>query len=361
MRVHQIINSYSLQAGGAERVARLLHQELRKKGIDSRLFGLMKLSDNNNELQYALSGSSSTPYSVTAFIELYNYVSENVTKGDIVHAHLFPAGIYLALLKKFGVLRSFLVYTEHSTSNRRRGSYKGKILDTIAYSEYENIYAISYGVKKELVLWLSWVRQKVKVIYNGAILKYPKVIERKNTDKPVILSVGRLTKAKNYATALHAIALLDSYDFEYYIAGDGDEYESLKSLSKKLGVTTKVRFMGHVDNVECVLEKADIFLIPSLWEGFGLAAVEAMNASLPIVASDINGLREVVAHKPSCALLVDPTSPESIADALKCLIVSYSRRNEMGKNAFQHSKKYSCDMMIDSYIIEYNKILKKEH
>ena len=84
-------------------------------------------------------------------------------------------------------------------------------------------------------------------------------------------------------------------------------------LEKSLGLEGKVRFLGHVDDVRGLLKKADIFLIPSRWEGFGLAAVEAMNAGLPVIASDVAGLREIVGRTPPSGLLVNPEKPGEIA------------------------------------------------
>lgn len=360
MRIHHIINSYSLKAGGAERVVRLLHQSLLKRGIDSNLYGLTRLASKAEALDHASSGLFGNPYSIGAFVELLHYVSRHVDDDDIVHAHLFPAGFYLAFLKKIGFLHSPLLYTEHSTSNRRRDTWYGKFIDAISYSEYCFVYAISRGVKKELVEWLTWLDSRVRIIYNGVEYDDRLGVGSKKTDKIVILSVGRLTAAKNYANALRAVALLSEDCFEYWIAGDGDEADSLKRLSESLAIADKVRFLGHIDQVRGVLSSADIFLIPSLWEGFGLAAVEAMSASLPVVASDINGLREVVKHDPPCALLVEPQSPESIAKALSRMMASREMRAEMGKNGFRYSKKYSGMAMVDSYLAEYHEIIKKD-
>ncbi len=358
MRVHHIINSYSSRAGGAERLVRTLHQGLLDRGVDSRIYGLIQHGDEE-EMPEALCGSTGSPYSSKALGELYRYVRHYIHDTDIVHAHLFPSGMYLALFKKFRQLRSFLVYTEHSTSNRRRNLFYGKLLDRTCYSEYKRIYAISSGVKEELIAWLPFMEKNVRIVTNGAINYFKGDIVRQPAEKKVILSVGRLSAAKNYMVALRAFALLSIDTVEYWIAGSGKELDMLKQLCTELGITEKVRFLGHVDHVAALLETADIFLIPSLWEGFGLAAVEAMNASLPVVASDIPGLREVVAHKPPCAMLIDPQNPESIVDALHRLLGSRELRFEMGKNGYQHSLKYSSDAMVDGYLAEYKALTSK--
>jgi glycosyltransferase involved in cell wall biosynthesis len=128
-------------------------------------------------------------------------------------------------------------------------------------------------------------------------------------------------------------------------------------LRRELGIESKVHFLGHVDSIPDLLAGADIFLMPSNWEGFGLSAVEAMNASLPLVVSNVPGLREIVNGGPACALLVDPESPEAIAAGLRQLLVSPALRGQFGKNAFKQAQNFSINSMVESYINLYDELL----
>jgi glycosyltransferase involved in cell wall biosynthesis len=165
--------------------------------------------------------------------------------------------------------------------------------------------------------------------------------------------VGNLRPVKNYDNALKAISLLDEFDFEYQIAGKGEREEDLARICRELGLASKVCFLGYIESASDLFASADIFLMPSKWEGFGLAAVEAMNASLPLVVSDVAGLREVVNSPAPCALLVNPESPASIAEGIRQLLISPSLRLQLGSNAFQQARKFGGDPMVENYVSFY--------
>jgi len=154
---------------------------------------------------------------------------------------------------------------------------------------------------------------------------------------------------------LRAIALLRDLRFEYHIAGIGPEEGQLRRLCSELGLSDRVKFLGFVEGVPQLLQTADVFLMPSLWEGFGLAAVEAMNAGLPVVASDVEGLREVVMANPSCGIFVNPLDLSSIAAALKELLLNPQKRVCYGMAAHQRSQQFSLTSMVDKYLAFYGK------
>ncbi len=354
MRIHHIINQYSL-VGGAERLVQVLHRGLRDRGVESFVFGL---TAGDEDLAYASSMGLKTPYHWRAFNGIRRYVIENVEDGDIIHAHLFPTNLYLSILKKVGIVKVPLICTEHSTSNRRREKLTGRILDTLTYVGYDRVIAISMGTEQKLLEWKPELNGRTSVVTNGTRLVFTSPTRREEKNFLKILSVGSLRQAKNYESAINAIALLKKFDFEYHIAGIGSDIEHLKQQCKFLGIESKVKFLGHVEDIPSLLLQADIFLMPSLWEGFGLAAVEAMNAGLPVVVSDVAGLREVIEYDPPCALLIDPKSPESIANALRVLLNSYEMRLELGERSFEKAKLFTEDKMIDGYLNVYSEMLK---
>ncbi len=355
MRVHQIITDYSMFTGGAQRVARALHAGLRNRNIESYILGLMEQKDY--EMDGARSLGLKSPYELMAFHGIYRYVAKNVKPADIVHVHLFPPIFYLSLLKILGQLQCHLVCTEHNTHNRRRGTVLGRVLDTVTYAGYEHIINISEGVEQELLKWKPGLIGKTSVIYNGVDLSFTQVIQRDLKKRLKVLSVGNLYRKKNYDNALRAVDLLKDLDFEYHIAGKGECEESLIRLCQELDLESKVRFLGYVESIPELLASADIFLMPSSWEGFGLAAVEAMNASLPLVVSDVAGLREIVNSDSPCALLVTPESHESIAEGIRQLLVSPKLRLQLGGNSFQHAQKFGNDQMVENYLRLYAELI----
>jgi glycosyltransferase involved in cell wall biosynthesis len=354
MRVHHIINDYNVFTGGAQRVVRALHTGLIERGIESHIFALLRQEDH--PLPSAQSLGLHSPYDLKAFLGIRRYIADHVRPDDVIHVHLFPSLIYVSWLALLGQVPCRLICTEHSTSNRRRGTLLGRILDMFTYAGYQRVIAISAGVEQELLSWMPSLQGKTTIIFNGADLAFTQPIAHEAKTIVKVLSVGTLRTAKNYVRAIKAIALLNDLDVEYHIAGVGEMQDELIRLVREQGLESKIRFLGYIDSLPERLASADIFLMPSLWEGFGLAAVEAMNASLPSVVSDVPGLREIVNCDPPCALLVDPQSPASIADALRQLILSPALRLQFGARAFDQSQKFGNDTMIAHYIRLYESL-----
>lgn len=352
MRVVQVINSFGYHTGGAERLVKDLHVDLLAAGMDAHLVALEACDTAG--LANAVSLGFSSPYKPGAVLALRKYLGAMEPKPDIVHAHLFPTSAWVAGLKKIGVIRCPLVFTEHSTSNNRRGSAIGNVIDPLIYKQFKEIYCISDGTMENLLAAYPTLSKKTEVIMNGANLRFDSFTKRGKTDQVKIVSVGSLRKAKNYPTALEALGLLPEQKCEYRIIGDGDLRNDLESQAASL--KTPVRFEGHVNDVGPFLQAADIFLMTSLWEGFGLAAVEGMNAGLPIVASDIDGLREVVGTDGECALLVPPDDPRAIADALATLIGDATKRRKMGEAAFRRAALFDKRLMAENYIATYRTV-----
>lgn len=358
MRIHHITNSFALQKGGAQRLVQQLHAGLRAKGIESFVLGLE--AGCGERVENATSLDLRSPYHWKALRGVADYFRNHCREGDLIHAHLFPTNLYCSVAKRTTAWRGAMVATEHNTSNRRRGKTMGRIIDFFTYRGYDRIACISEGTQQELNTWKPGLSKKTCVIQNGSRLPFTHRIVRNGKVRPLIVSVGRLEDQKNYERTLYAIAMLNDLTFDYYIAGTGGKDKALAELCQKLGLNEKITFLGYCSDVPSLLKKADIFLIPSQWEGFGLAAVEAMNASLPIVAGNVAGLREVVNTDPACGLLVDPNSPEGIAAALRKLINDSSLRDEMGENGFVTSKQFSEDRMVHAYITFYKDVLNRD-
>ncbi len=354
LRVHQIINSVDLSRGGAERVARQIHAGLRKSGFDAKLVALEDC--DMGDLEGACSLGLSSPYDPRALLRLKAY-ARGIAANDIVHVHLFPSSAHVAALARTGHLPGRLVFTEHSTSNRRRGHVLGGLIDEKVYRSYEKIIAISDGVKAELLRTHPWLVNRTTVIENGCPLFFDHLPDRTGLDGPFhIVSVGRLTPAKNYDTAVHALAQLPAGVVRYSIAGEGAERATLERLTSELGLKDRVNLLGYVENVSELLKTADAFLIPSNWEGFGLAAVEAMNAGLPVIAADVPGLREVVGRDGHAARLVDPSDVAGIASAVRFLAENPDERRRMGAAGFEMAKKYDMVRFLEAHKSFYEKL-----
>lgn len=357
MRVHQFINSFGFESGGAERLVLQHHIDLRKAGVDAHLLAI-----GNSDMDYVEEATSlgyENPYNPLALLAMASYLFRSVGPEDLIHVHLFPASAYVAALSHFGLVRVPCVFTEHSTHNRRRESKSGAWLDRGIYKKFDRVFAISSGTEESLLSARPQLHGRTEVIPNGSNLLFSSPPKQQLNRHPTIISIGRLTNRKNFETALLAMAELGSRPFKYVVLGDGPESENLSKLSRSLGLEKKVKFEGHIQNIGPYLEAADIFLMPSRWEGFGLAAVEAMNAAIPLVASDIPGLREVTGRDGDCARLVSPDDPIAIANALSGLLrASPEERRRMGLRGHERSKLFDKSIMTKAYISAYKRLKK---
>jgi len=159
---------------------------------------------------------------------------------------------------------------------------------------------------------------------------------------------------------IRAFALLDSQPGlprppELFICGDGSQAPALKSLAAELNVADRVHFLGHLPHERLVevLKRLDIFALSSRHESFGAAAVEAMAAGLPVVATDVDGFREVVVDGVT-GLIVPAGDPVSMADALAGLLRDEKRRREMGRaGRLRAEQLYDFDRNVDDMLALY--------
>jgi len=360
MKILHIINS--LKGGGAEKLVLDLHKISLKNGIDSHILSLMSPCNECVLNTYALNFKK--PYQIQVLFKLYKFLSAHQWKDvDVIHVHLFPSQLYTPIISIILKLKANLVATEHSTHNSRRGIWYGRLIDKFFYDYYQKIICISLGTSKSLLQALPQLSRKIVVIYNGIdIEKYSlSTIACSNDKTLIILSVGRLVISKNYETAIRALSKISTHNFEYWIVGDGVLEPHLKKLVNELNLECKVKFLGFREDIPELLSQSDIFLLTSSWEGFGIAVVEAMAASLPVIVSNISGLREVVLEDFSeiskIGFLIDPKSEDDIAICLSKLITNARLRMEMGRNAHIRSLKFDIQKTFEQYRELYQSLL----
>ena len=209
---------------------------------------------------------------------------------DLIHAHLFPT-IYWASLAARG-LDIKLIYTEHSTSNSRRDKFYFRPIERFMYSRFDKIISISQQVQDALTTWLGQCDERFIVIPNGVNLR--KFVSIKSTTIPKsLIMVSRFVPSKDQETIIHAMKYIDN-EATLRFVGDGENREHCERLAKELGVTDRVYFLGSRTDVPELLASSYIGIQSSNWEGFGLTAVEIMACGKPIIASNVDGLKQVV-------------------------------------------------------------------
>ncbi|WP_423792694.1 glycosyltransferase family 4 protein [Methanocaldococcus indicus] len=269
---------------------------------------------------------------------------------DVIHCHDWMTHFVGANIKH--LCKMPYVQSIHSTEIGRCGglySEDSKTIHTIEYlSTYEScqVITVSKALKDEVCSIFNTPEDKVKVIYNGINPeKYDIFLpdEEKWRIKEslgiiyekVILYVGRLTYQKGVEYLIRALPkILEKHNVKLVIAGHGDMRGYLEDLANKLGVRDKVIFLGFVneDFLIKLYKIADVVVIPSVYEPFGIVALEAMAASVPVVVSSVGGLREIVKHEYN-GIWVYPKNPDSIAWGVDRVLSDEALRKYIVENA----------------------------
>ncbi len=178
-------------------------------------------------------------------------------------------------------------------------------------------------------------------------------------DRPVIAAVGRLTKEKGHSVLLAAMALVARAvpDARLVICGQGSEEETLRRQAETEGVAGVVEFAGFAADVRPHLASAAVIAMPSLSEGLGVAALEAMAMAKPVVASDVGGLPESVAHGET-GVVVPAGDARALAEALIALLQDPERARRMGEAGRARALAvYDKPRVVDRILALYDEVL----
>lgn len=166
-----------------------------------------------------------------------------------------------------------------------------------------------------------------------------------------VITVANLRPEKNHETLIAAADLLsaDFPDVEFQIVGDGPRRSELEALVRSRRLDDRVSFLGHREDVGRLLSEASIFALPSRSEAFPNGAIEAMAAGLPVVASAVGGLLDLIEHGRT-GLLIEPGNPTALADALRQLLTNRTAAARIGEHARAHvQQRYSFERMVKAF------------
>lgn len=369
MKILFVIND--LGSGGAEKILFGLSKSLSNLdnvSVDILLTRPKKLTYLNNFLKHKINVyyNKKKHNGFRNIIYFSRFMQKN--KYDIVHSHLFPSQYYIAIYRFFNPKnRMFLVTTEHSTTNRRRKFKFLKILDKIVYSQYHRIISVSNQTQTELINWISPnIKNKSKyfIINNGFFeledndSMYSSnsldILFKSNVIK--ILVVARFAEPKDHFTVIRAMNLL-SNKYHLFLAGEGPLEKKIKNLVKGLKLDNRVHFLGFQKKIKRIISNADIIVISSRDEGFGLIMIEAMSLGKPVIASSISGLRETGRD---AAIFFELGNEKELKTKIIELTTNKTLYSQYAESGLSRAKNFSLEKMVDAYYNLYLKLLDKE-
>jgi glycosyltransferase involved in cell wall biosynthesis len=377
MKIIQIYAHYYPHFGGVEQRIRTLSERLAKKGHQVEVFtsniGCPKdkqlRSTKNLKIHYL---PAKEIFHTTIIPSLYGELVK-VPTDSIISVHLaqqyIPEIVYMEWKKR---KIPYIVHIRYIAPTRRDPqptTFFGKIL----FRPYKIIFLKRFlkHAKKIVVL----TKDYKKLIHNQYLIDNKKIViipngndfniksNKKNKNKNIeILFVGRLSYEKNIPLLLNSFrkVVLKNKNIILKIVGDGKEREFIEKYILKNNLKNNVFLIGRLEGekLEKAYQNADIFISTTRQETFGAVYIEAMASGLPIITSNVPGVRNVIKNNYN-GLLVNQT-PEAFSNAIEKLIKNPKLREKLARNGLKEVKKYSWDKIVEQTERVYEEVL-KEH
>jgi glycosyltransferase involved in cell wall biosynthesis len=320
--------------GGSERHLLTLLPALRALGVDARFVGLDDLDGWDPQPFYDALGD--VPYTR---VRRARELRRALRGADAVHTHLVHADVFGALAAG----RAPVFSTKHNDDRFRTGPWR--FAERLLARRARRIVAISQALKEFQVERVGLPADKVEVIHYG--MDEPPAAWGENPelalgDGPVLACVARLEPQKGVDVAVRALHRCSPVlpDATLVVLGEGPERPRLEGLARELGV--RLVLPGRIPDVAAVLREAHLLVHPTRWEGFGLAVLEAMLCSLPVVATNVSSLPELVVESET-GFLVPPDDVEALAGALER---AFDARAELGRRGYERARsEFSVERM----------------
>lgn len=352
-----------LAQGGAERVVCDLADKMYEKGHQIKiayLIGEILTRPVHNDIEIIKVNLNNVSSVIPAYFKLAKIVKNY--QPDVVHSHMVHANLLTRLVRLSSPMTR-LICTAHNSN-------EGGKLRMLAYRSTHKLANISTNVSCEAVQAFENKRAVPKggmqAIYNGINLKkFSYSVGSKSTianelglahDYQIILAVGRFSEQKDYPNLLKAVSILKQnfeQPFRLVIAGDGELRELIENLIKKFDLVEDVILLGRRDDIANLMSAADLFVLPSAYEGFGLVVAEAMACKCLVVATDSGGVAEVINND---QFLVPPCNSELLAKKIKyALSLDKNTHDEIVLKNLSHVKRsFSLDLIVENWIKLYN-------
>ena len=273
---------------------------------------------------------------------------------DVVHSHNTACQFGVAWGSMFS--KAKIVTTEHNTTNRRR-SRMWKMLDRWMYGRYDKIVCISELTMSNLLSHIGeGYRDKCALVYNGIDLS---VYGHEGGDKDyackegernikTVVMVSAFRAQKDQKTLIRAMKLLpDDYVLKLVGGGDYTLINECKELAADLHLQDRVIFMGVRTDIPEILQDADVVVLSSHYEGLSLSSVEGMASGRPFVASDVEGLSDIVG---GYGVLFPHGDSRALASAIKRLCEDEKYRDEVVGRCMERAKMFDIKEMADKYM-----------
>jgi len=275
------------------------------------------------------------------------------TEAEIVHTHRYCAQYAVPAAMLAGVKRR--VHTLHSIAAKENGRLARR-LNHFFFSHCDLVpVALSEAVQETVVEEYGLKKEDIPVVFNGVDLSRCKSKDSYSVSGSFkVLHIGRFAEAKNHVGLVKAFGLFRKKypDSELWLIGDGELKPEIERLVKESGLENCVKFKGLQSNVYGYLHDADIFTLPSNYEGIPMTLIEAMGTGLPIVATAVGGVPDMLTDGENACVVENDA--QLIANAFEAYYVSKDMREHHGNKAKDRAIVFSAKTMAEKYVSVYN-------
>jgi glycosyltransferase involved in cell wall biosynthesis len=285
---------------------------------------------------------------------------------DVIHSPE-SSTIYMKLRfqKKIITVHDIRQYLYPDISNSMN-KYGYKIFFPKALKSTDKIITVSHHTKNDIIKHFKIPENKIKVIHLAANENYKPLNEKEiinikqkyNLNYPFILYVGALEQHKNIPTLLKALYKLKKQGIKHKLVITGKKgwkYKSIFETMEKLNLQKDVIFTGYVpdEDLPALYNAADLFVYPSLYEGFGLPPLEAMQCGTPVITSNTSSLPEVVGD---AGIMVNPYDVDELANNIYEVLTNDGLREELSKKGLERAKLFSWKKCAEEHLKVYEEV-----
>jgi L-malate glycosyltransferase len=351
-----VINSSGL--GGAETIVKEIIRKTKQPVFCLKKDKIERFLEVSDKVYF---GTNSSFYKFNPFIffKLYKLIKEK--NINILHVHLGNSLFYAILIKH---LNKHIKIIDHEHGEIFRNNRLRFLLRRFGY-KIDLSLAISKATKNELMKKVNISENKIKVLYNFVNLnQFNKKKITWNTKKEreklkikegdfVIGFAGRFIERKGWKEFILAanLVLNNNKNIKFLIAGDGKDKNELLNLIKSNKFKKNIIYSGFISNMVWFYSLLDCFVIPSHWEPMGLVEVEAQAMGIPVIASNVPALDEIIQDRKN-GLLFEAKNSKDLAGKIKILYKNSKLRNQLIMNSLKSVNKYSSK----EYLFNLNKI-----
>lgn len=352
MKILHVINN--LSTGGAEKLILDTNPLFNQKGfsVDLLLIDgtdypyLNKLKELNCCEIYTL--NSKNIYNPLIIFKIIPYLK----RYDLFHVHLFPAQYWVVFAKLLSFSKTKLIFTEHSTANRRMGNALFILIDKFIYKFYYKVVCITEEIKNVLINHVNLNENKLVIVENGInldLFNKSIPIDKGDIDKNIsvtdklLIQVAGFRYQKDQTTTIKSLQHLPP-NVKLLLVGDGEFRNDLEKLVQDLKLKERVFFLGIRLDVAVLMKSSDIVVISSHWEGMPLSVIEGMAVGKPVVASNVSGVHQLVE---GVGVLFEKGNDKELAQKIQELLSDKLYYNNIGEAGFERAKQYDINNMVD--------------